>query len=142
MQFDRSMKSYVHDVVRRLLELHALEERLATFKRSRENTSDVKALIDSLRANISLPVLIDHDRLRARGKRSVAEVRHGVCSGCHLGLAVGNVNALKTDVLRRCGNCGRYLYFVEEESEPAPPPVPAKTHHKTRKKSPATHGAK
>ena len=136
------MKSYVHDVVRRLLELHALEERLATFKRSRKNTSDVKALIDSLRANISLPVLIDHDRLRARGKRSVAEVRHGVCSGCHLGLAVGNVNALKTNVLRRCGNCGRYLYLVEEESEPAPPPVPAKTHHKTRKKSPATHGAK
>jgi hypothetical protein len=39
MQFDRSMKSYIHDAVRRLLELHALEERLATFKRSRKNTS-------------------------------------------------------------------------------------------------------
>ena len=135
------MKSYIHDVVRRLLELHALEERLATFKRSHENTSDVKALVDSLRANISLPVLIDHDRLRARGKRSVAEVRRGVCSGCHLGLAIGNVNALKTGVLRRCGNCGRYLYVVEEEENESPPaPLPAKPRRNARGKSTTAQG--
>jgi hypothetical protein len=139
MQFDRSMKSYIHDAVRRLLELHALEERLATFKRSRKNTSDVKALIDSLRANISLPVLIDHDRLRARSKRSVVEVRRGVCSGCHLGLAIGNVNALKAGTLRRCGNCGRYLYVVEEEENESPPaPTPAKPRRNAHDKSTAT----
>lgn len=133
------MKSYIHDAVRWLLELHALEERLATFKRSRKNTSDVKALIDSLRANISLPVLIDHDRLRARSKRSVVEVRRGVCSGCHLGLAIGNVNALKAGILRRCGNCGRYLYVVEEEENESPPaPTPAKPRRNAHDKSTAT----
>jgi predicted nucleic acid-binding Zn-ribbon protein len=142
MRFNRSMKSYIHDMVSRLLELHALEERLATFEKSREDTSDVRALIESLRANVPFPILIWHDRLRARGTRSVAEVRHGVCSGCHLGLAVGNVNALGTGGMQRCGNCGRYLYFVEEESEPAPPPTAAKTHRKALKESTATPGAK
>src|SRR6266852_1069329 len=132
MRFDRSMKSYVHDAVRRLLELHALEERLATFKRSRENTGDVEALIDSLRGNMSVSVLIDHDRLRARGKRSVAEVRHGVCSGCHLALAIGNAHEIKTGSLRRCGNCGRYLYVVEEEDEPTPAQTPAKPRRNTQ----------
>jgi hypothetical protein len=80
--------------------------------------------------------------LRARGKRSVAEVRYGVCFGCHLGLAIGNVNALKTGVLRRCGNCGRYLYVVEEEEEnespPAPPP--AKPRRNAREKSTTAQG--
>jgi hypothetical protein len=109
-------------------------------------------LIDSLRANISLPVLIDHDRLpcgvvpaftprgeRARGKRSVVEVRRGVCSGCHLGLAIGNVNALKAGILRRCGNCGRYLYVVEEEENESPPaPTPAKPRRNAHDKSTAT----
>ena len=138
MQFDRSMKSHIHDAVRRLLELHALEERLAMFKRSRENTSDVKALIDSLRGNMPVSLLIDHDRLRARDKRSVAEVRHGVCSGCHIALAIGNAHEIKTGSLRHCGNCGRYLYVVEEENEPAPAPTPDKPRRNAHDKSTAT----
>jgi predicted nucleic acid-binding Zn-ribbon protein len=136
------MKSYIHDMVSRLLELHALEERLATFRKSRENTGDVKALMESLRGNMPVTLLIDHDRLRSRGKRSVAEVRHGVCSGCHIALAIGNVHELKTGSLRRCGNCGRYLYVVEEDNEPAPAPPPAKPHRNAREKSIATDGAK
>jgi predicted nucleic acid-binding Zn-ribbon protein len=135
------MKHYTHEIVSRLLELHALEERLATFRRTREDTSDVEALIDSLRGNIPVTMLIGHDRLRSRDKRSVAEVHHGVCSGCHLALAVGNVHALKAGSLRCCGNCGRYLYMVEGEDEPASSP-PAKTLRKRGNRSTATHGTK
>ena len=135
------MKSYIHDIVSRLLELHTLEERLVAFRKSREDPCDVEALIDSLRANIPVPVLIDHHRMRAHGKRSVAEVRHGVCSGCHLVLAVGNVHALTAGALRCCGNCGRYLYIVQGEEEPEPASA-ARTLRKGGNKSRATHGTK
>ena len=111
------MKNCTHETVSRLLELETLEERLRTLKRRREDTSDIDALLDSLRANMPVSVLVVHDRMRDRGRRSVAEVRHGVCSGCHLALAIGNVHELKTGALRRCGNCGRYLYVVDDEGE-------------------------
>lgn len=112
------MKTYAHDIVQRLLELQSLEERLDQFQRNKEKTADVQALIESLRGNLPLSVLINHDRMRKKGKASVAQVRHGVCSACHLALAIGNVATLRHGELRRCGNCGRYLYIVEEE-EPA-----------------------
>jgi hypothetical protein len=118
LQFSFTMRSQVHDIVRRLMELAALEERLTTLKRDGETAASVTALIESLRANIPLGVLITHDRMRNRGRRCLAEVHHGVCTGCHLALAVGNVAAVRHGDLHRCGNCGRYLYIVEEE-EPA-----------------------
>ena len=79
----RVMKTYAHDIVQRLLELQSLEERLEQFQRSKEKTADVQALIESLRSNLPVSVLIDHDRMRKKGKASVAQVRHGVCSACH-----------------------------------------------------------
>jgi predicted nucleic acid-binding Zn-ribbon protein len=135
------MKSYIHDLVSRLLELHSLEERLAAFPRNRDERTNVEALLESLRANLPVGMVIVHDQMKTRGKRSVAEVRHGVCSGCHLGLAIGNVNALTAGDLRRCGNCGRYLYVVEEEEakDEAPPP-PGNPHRKARKRSTTEEG--
>ena len=121
------MKTYAHEIVRQLLELRSLEERLAESRRSREKSADVQALIESLRSNLPVTVLISHDRMRKKERASVAEVRHGVCSGCHLALAVGNVAALRGGDLRQCGNCGRYLYLVEDQeavetvSEPKTP---------------------
>jgi predicted nucleic acid-binding Zn-ribbon protein len=57
-----------------------------------------------------------HDRMRAQGKRSVAEVRHGICSGCHMVVSTGLLGALRRcDTVYRCENCDRYLYLVEEE---------------------------
>jgi hypothetical protein len=108
------MKRYIHDIVHRLLELHGLEERLETLKHDPGERLNAEGLIESLRANLPTGVLILHDQMHAKGKRSVAEVRHGVCSGCHLMLGVGNVAAIRAKDLRRCGNCGRYVYLVEE----------------------------
>jgi len=113
-----SMTSQVHDIVRRLMELAALEERLTALKRDGKASARVAALIQSLRANIPPGVLVTHDQMRDRGRRCVAEVHHGVCTGCHLALAIGNVAAVRHGNLHRCGNCGRYLYLVEDE-EPA-----------------------
>jgi predicted nucleic acid-binding Zn-ribbon protein len=109
------MKSYIHDIVRRLLELHGLEERLAALRRNPDERTNAEALIESLRANLPTGVLIVHDQMRARGKRSMAEVRHGVCTGCHLALGIGNVAAVRGGEMRRCGNCGRYVYVVDED---------------------------
>jgi predicted nucleic acid-binding Zn-ribbon protein len=118
LQVGCPMTSHLNDIVRRLMELAALEERLATLKRDGRTAASVTALIESLRANIPLGVLITHDRMRSRDRHCVAEVRHGVCGGCHLALAVGNVAAVRHGDLHRCGNCGRYLFIVEEK-EPA-----------------------
>jgi predicted nucleic acid-binding Zn-ribbon protein len=110
------MKFYIHDIVRRLMELHGLEERLAALKSDPDGRMNAGALIESIRANLPVGVLVVHDKFRAKGKRSVAEVRNGVCAGCHLALGIGNVAAIRSIELRGCGNCGRYVYVVEEEA--------------------------
>jgi len=111
-----------------------LEQRLTTLKREGRAAASVTALIESLRANLPLGVLITHDRMRSRDRRCVAEVRHGVCGGCHLALAVGNVAAVRHGDLHRCGNCGRYLFIVEDEPAAA---VPASAAARSFRPSPA-----
>jgi len=123
-------------MVRRLTELASLEEQLSELKHDGEKTTSVLALMESLRANIPLGVLINHDQMRKQGRRSVAEVREGVCAGCHIALEIGNVAAVRRGDLHRCGNCGRYLYMVEDERQAeaassasahsGPSPAPAK----------------
>jgi predicted nucleic acid-binding Zn-ribbon protein len=84
------------------------------------------AQIAELRGQIPAPILGHYDRLRARGKKGVAAVRHQVCTGCHMSVPLATVLTLKhgTDV-QLCDSCGRYLYLPpEEESAPAPPPPP------------------
>jgi predicted nucleic acid-binding Zn-ribbon protein len=115
------MKNFIVHTVHCLLELHALEERLSVFERNHEKVSEAKALIESVRAVLPLGVLTGHDRFRAAGKRSVAEVNHGICSGCHMAVATGLLATLqRCEGLHRCDNCGRYLYFVEEEESDRP----------------------
>ena len=77
-----------------------------------------------LRAQVPPPVLAHFDRLIAQGRKGVAEVRHGVCSACHLRLpaAVTATGATEEDLLL-CENCGAYLRFSEGTSVPAKLPV-------------------
>jgi len=60
-------------------------------------------------------------------------VRNGVCTECHLRVAIGALADLAhaTDI-QVCGNCGRYLYLPPQETA-APavlPPVARTVKHK------------
>ena len=67
--------------------------------------------MESLRAKIPLGVLTHHDRLRSRGRQSVAEVRHGVCSGCHMSLPTGlQAEIQRESTLLECKTCGRFIF--------------------------------
>ena len=76
---------------------------------------------EELRKRIPAPILQQYDRLRARGKKGIALVRHGVCSQCHMQVAVGLLAQLRRpDNVHRCQNCGAYLQIADEPSEIAP----------------------
>ncbi|MEI7730452.1 MAG: C4-type zinc ribbon domain-containing protein [Verrucomicrobiota bacterium] len=114
------MSSICEDTIRALQQLHTLEDEIAELKPKQEPKPELKAQIEALRAKI-LPVIIGHhDRMRLRGKRSIAEVRNGVCAGCHTSIPVGTVNIVRRgEDIQLCATCGRYLYL------PAPPPAGA-----------------
>jgi predicted nucleic acid-binding Zn-ribbon protein len=104
--------------------------------------------IKKLRQLIPLPILGHYDRLRVRGKSGVALVRSGVCSGCHMKLAVGvNADLLRGDDIRLCDSCGRYLMVSPDDRQaaeaaavamalPVAPVVKAPAKRKSRKSSP------
>jgi predicted nucleic acid-binding Zn-ribbon protein len=122
------MKNLMDD----LLALQDLE--FQTGQRSQEQ----EQRIQSLRERLPNPVLRRYDRLLARRKKGVAMVRHGVCGECHIKVAIGTLGALAfgTDI-QVCGNCGRYLYLVEDKPIAAPV-LPSKTRAaKAKKEAPA-----
>lgn len=82
--------------------------------------------IEALRKLIPEPILAHYDRLTARGKKGVALVRHGVCSGCQMKLATGvHAALLRDDDIAMCDNCARYL-LVAPDLPPAEHLPPAK----------------
>lgn len=76
-----------------------------------------------LRSTIPAPVLAHYNRLVVNRVKPLAEVRHGVCSGCHLKLASWVRQAATSDDLHVCENCGAYLVFPSEEPERAVAPA-------------------
>lgn len=105
-------------VIERLREVIALECKVDALN---ENGVAVgKALADEMaaaRALIPTAILGHHDRMRARGKKSVAPVRNGVCGACHLRLPISHAISLNpAHDLEVCDNCGVFLYV---ESTPA-----------------------
>jgi len=96
--------------------------------------------IKELRALIPDPVLGHYDRLLARGKKGVALVRNGVCSECHMRVAIGVLATLmRREDIQLCGSCGRYLYLPAEPESPA---APAATETKETKPAPKRRKAK
>lgn len=98
-------------VLESLLQLQALELGDKLRSASTSKTEEIKK-------TIPIQVLQHYERLRARGKKGVAFVRHGVCGQCHMQVAVGLLAMLRRqDNVYRCENCGAYLCLAEE---PAP----------------------
>ena len=93
------------------------------------------AVIAELRAVIPDPILAHYDRLRSRGKKGVAVIRNNVCTGCHMGVAIGTIVTLKQGKdIQLCGSCGRYLYLPPEEP-PDPDAAAAVAKPKRKKRS-------
>jgi len=84
------------------------------------------ALIAELRGKIPAQILEHYDRLRARGKKGLAAVKHQVCGSCHMQVPLGVVMTLRHGQdIQLCENCGRYLYLPEEEASISLPSKPA-----------------
>jgi C4-type zinc ribbon domain len=85
------------------------------------------AIVTELRGKISPQILVHYDRLRAHGKKGIAEVRNQVCTGCHMRVPLGLIMTIKHNQdIQLCDNCGRYLYLADEtETVPvvSPPAV-------------------
>ncbi|HOK76804.1 MAG TPA: C4-type zinc ribbon domain-containing protein [Verrucomicrobiota bacterium] len=125
-------------VIQRLYELQELELGGA------KDSPEAKLRIESIRKETPEPIMGHYDRLLARGKRAVAMVRHGVCTGCRIKLPSGSYAALiRDDDISMCENCGRYLLLSPEEQpepiqlpaqqvQPPPPPVEQKPKPKRR----------
>ena len=94
-------------------------------------TAAARREVEALRAEVAvMPVVLGHyNRLVSRGKKAVALVRHGVCSGCQMQLPSGlHAKLLRDDDVCVCENCARYLKLAPADPAPAAakPPVPAK----------------
>jgi len=89
-------------------------------------------LVAELRGKIPAPILGHYDRLRVRGKKGLAAVRHQVCTGCHMSVPLATVMTLKhAQDIQLCDSCGRYLYLPDEaESPPPPEPKPVRRRKK------------
>ena len=95
-----------------------------------------QAIADELRQKIPAPVLVHYDRLMMRGKKGIAVVRNGVCTGCYMRLATGAMGTLlRREDIQLCDTCGRYLYLPEETVEAAEAPG-AKPEPKRKRKAP------
>jgi predicted nucleic acid-binding Zn-ribbon protein len=137
--------SVAEDTVKALLELHDLEDEINDLKPRKESKTDLKSKMEVIRAKVPPMVLGHHDRVRARNKRSVSEVRNGVCAGCHMTVPVGTVNILRRgEDIQLCANCGRYLYLqaealppVESAQEEAAKSAETKPKRPRKKKAPA-----
>lgn len=96
------------------------------------------SIIDALCKEVPEPILAHYDRLRARGKKGVALVRHGVCSGCQMRLATGvHAALLRDEDIAMCDNCARYLLVAPELPPPTPEPPPKKAPVRRRRRKAA-----
>jgi predicted nucleic acid-binding Zn-ribbon protein len=112
----------IADLRQRLEQLNQLEDNRALAKKTGRSALNSEALMESLRSNVPFGVLTHHDRLRSRGRQSVAEVRHGVCSGCHMSLPTGlQAEVQRESTLPKCETCGRFIFPAKEAVEPQLP---------------------
>jgi hypothetical protein len=96
------------------------------------DASGTNVAADRLRERISPDFLSVYERYRVRGRKAVAVVREGVCGECHLRIPLGTlVDLMHGDEVMRCGNCGRFLYLPEEDTDIVTSATPAPETNKT-----------
>ena len=104
-----------------------------TLLRQSPNSPSCRATLQTLQQRVPAPILAHFLRLVAQQRKGVAEVRHGVCSECHLRIPSSVVAALqKPKELSLCENCGCYLLLDSAELAGSDTPF-APTHPIARK---------
>ena len=126
-------------VIEQLLELQVLELQLAG-KVTKTKKAPLVLQVAGLREAVPHPILEHYDRLMARGKKGVAIVRNGVCTGCRMKLASGiNAAVMRDEDITMCDSCARYL-VIDPEPAPEPEAVPVKPKKKRAAASRRTEG--
>jgi predicted nucleic acid-binding Zn-ribbon protein len=116
--------------------------RLQNLESGLGETKGESGSVEELRSTIPPQVLQHCDRLRERGKKAVASVRHGVCGQCHMQVAVGLLAQLRRgDNLYRCENCGAYLNLIDEQPVLEMPPRINKPGRRGRPRKVRAHAA-
>jgi hypothetical protein len=97
-----------------LIALVRLEAELKeTGPRSKDRPTLEKS-VEKQRKKIPVPILSHHDRIKAKGRRSVAPVQDWICRACFISVPVGSRQQLShADDLFICENCGAYLYLPD-----------------------------
>ncbi len=116
----------IKTIMRSLLRLNLLEETMAAHSFRTNAYKSAAGEVTSMRGDIPAPILAHHDRKRARGRSSVAAVRHWVCTSCFISVPQGRRSHLtQCDDLSVCDNCGSYLFLeTPDPTQAAPAPVP------------------
>ncbi|MGZ4965164.1 MAG: hypothetical protein ACXWDN_12600 [Limisphaerales bacterium] len=71
----------------------------------------------TLREQIPAEILYRFDKFLSRGKKGVALVQNGVCKGCQIQIPLNVINSLIHGLeAATCGNCGRYLFLLDEDA--------------------------
>jgi hypothetical protein len=75
---------------------------------------DAEKIIARHRKKIPPMILSHHDRIKAKGRRSIAPVQEWICRACFISIPVGNRQQLTqaTDLFI-CESCGAYLYLPD-----------------------------
>ncbi len=104
----------IAEIMALLRELNELESKRTKTpsKTPSDRQKTILARIEVVRAALPAPILSHHDRIRARGKSSVAAVKNWVCCACFLQVPSGSrANLITLDDLPLCEHCGSYLYL-------------------------------
>jgi predicted nucleic acid-binding Zn-ribbon protein len=127
----------MQNLIEQLIALHKLESE------SRDRSPNRPEQAAVLRAQIPESLLRTFDSFVAREKKPVSQVRRGVCSECHIQIAVGTLAALTFGHgLQQCGNCGRFLHLPVDEPVYAPVNAPRAKENKSGKPASAASGGR
>ncbi len=109
-----SMMNFSQQVLRDIRELHRLEGRTQISGTERSCSGSTFKEIEELRKGIPTSILSHYDRLRLRGKESVAPVRRDICGACHLQIPRGVVLHLQgSNEMGICDHCSAFIYVPE-----------------------------
>ena len=108
--------NFSQQVLCNIKQLQRLEEHAQTPGSERLCNKSTFKKIEELRKKIPTTFLGHHDRLRLRGKKSVAPVCNNVCGACHLQIPRGVVLRMqKSSEFGMCDHCGAFIYLSEPE---------------------------